>query len=357
MNIFSENLKSSLVIRTCLSLLVLLFAGCDSDSTTINAGENNLVVPIPSDIRHVQAVSSRDLQLEVSVNGAVVRNVPVDSVDSVNVDIRIPADQANDIQLSWFAIVEGNRILLADFETTVAAEQSAISVTSYNSTGDRFDFDQDGRTNLVEARENRNMLSAIDLEVPFSTADFQPANVTILNDSVDGNVSGDPVEVDAQTRFSVWHDGVDLEVYVCGQDRTLSESSAEYWHDDTLFMFFDGRNNDTGTYDGVDDYQIAFVRSTEEMIVSKGAQNAGCPNGECITFNFFNNSSSCQYELRATFPISSMNMTVGETFGFDVEFTDDDNGGLRDDNGVWIGYNDRSDVDPRTFGTARLVPQ
>lgn len=342
------------LLRGALAASIALLAGCNSDSLSVTANDDGMSVSVPGYLRFVQAVRGNDLQLRISLNGTLVRTVPVTDQDDVQVDLQVPDGQPNDIGLAWYAVIGSNSILLADYLETVADSRDSITVDSYNSTGDGFDFDNDGRTNLVEVRENRNAFDAVDLRVPFSTADFLPANNTIKNEGIDSNTSGDAVEVDLDTTFSIWHNGTDLNLYLCGQDQTLSESSAQYWHDDTVFVFFDGRDSNNATYDGVDDYQIAFVRSTEELIVSKGASNPGCPNGECITYSFFNNSSSCQYELSASFPLASMNMVVGERFGLDVEFTDDDNGGLREDSAAWIGYNDSSDTDPRTFGTALL---
>ena len=354
MNISLLNFRSGRALSTALFLSACAFlSACDSDST-IATTSDGMVVTLPAELRDVRAVRTNNLQLQVRVNDNLIRTEPVTNQDEVSLDIQIPGGQANEITLTWFAVIDNETILLADVTRTVADSQTEIAVSNYNSTGDRFDEDGDGRTNLSEVRDKRNPLSEIDLEVPLSNASFLPANTTITNDGIDGNTSGDPQGNDLDSRFSLWHDGSNLNLYVCGQDQILSESSEQYWHDDTVFVFIDGADSDSATYDGVDDYQIAFVRSTEELIMAKGSGNAGCGDGSCITFSFFNNSSSCEYELSASFTMASMNMTPGEKFGFDIEFTDDDNGGLREDSAGWIGFNDSSDVDPRTFGTALL---
>lgn len=340
----------------CVAMLAAgLASGCGSDSSTITTdGSGAMTISVPESIRSVRAVRDSDLQLRISVNGETVRTIPVTNQDNVQVSLSVPAGRSNEIGLAWYVVIGNSSVLLANFSDTLPETSNALSVATYNSSGDGFDFDGDNRSNLAEVRDNRNPLDLIDLEVPFSTADFMPANVVITNDGIDNNTSGDPIEPDQESTFSVWHNGTDLNFYLCGQDRTLSESSEQYWHDDTVFIFLDGQDSDNTTYDGLDDYQIAFVRSTEELIVSKGAMNPGCPDGQCITYNFFNNTASCEYELTASFPLASMNMVVGERFGLDVEFTDDDNGGLREDAATWIGFNDSSDIDPSTFGTARL---
>ena len=88
--------------------------------------------------------------------------------------------------------------------------------------------------------------------------------------------------------------------------------------------------------------------------MAKGAGNQFCPEASCVTHSFFSNSSSCQYEMTVTLPLADLNMTTGSAIGFDIEITDDDNGGLREGARGWIGFDDRSDLDPATFGTIRL---
>ena len=269
----------------------------------------------------------------------------------------MPADQNNEVELSWFAIIENNRVLLADFTTTVPVGTNVINVANYNSAGERFDADGDGRSNLSEAKDNRNPLSQIDLQVPLLTT-FGGQFGLITDDGFDQDLSGDDPEQDEDSSFILRHDGDNLIVYVCGQDQTLVGDSlpdnGQYWHDDTVFIFLDGADSNNSSFDGIDDFQLAFVRDTAEMIVSKGAGNQFCPAGSCVTHTFFNNVSSCEYELTVTLPLADLNMTPGSPIGFDIEITDDDNGELRDGSRAWIGFNDRSDLDPSTFGTINL---
>lgn len=336
-----------------------LFASCGGD-TNVSIQGNNLQVPVPDLIRTVQAVSNTDLELRISIDGNVVRQVPASTANTVETSIPIPVNETVELGLAWYSNITDNQsVLLADQTETIPGGENDLQLNfdNYiNSGAPRFDDDGDQRTNLSEVRDNRNPLSAVDHPVQFSTANFLPANLIVNNDGVDNNTSGDSIEPDQKTAFSVWHNGSELNLYICGQDQTLSESSEQYWHDDTVFVFFDGNNSDNNAYDGVDDYQIAFVRSTQQMIISQGSSNPGCGDESCITFRFYNSSSSCQYEMSATFGLQGMNISTapGSTFGFDIEITDDDNGGLREDAAQWIGYDDRSDLDPSTFGTLEL---
>lgn len=341
--------------------LATVLAACDSDSVVSLEG-NQLSTPVPEDVRQIAALSALPLEFRVSVNGAITREVPVsDAEEPVSTVVILPAGQNNEIELGWYAIVGVQKVLLADFSTVVTEGTTELNVGNYNSTGARFDEDGDGRSNLSEAKDNRNLLSEFDLQVPMQEdmqGTFGGVSAYVTDDGIDPDISGDPGEPDDKSEFRLRHDGTDLVVYVCGKDKTLQGDNlpldGQYWHDDTVFIFLDGADSDNNTYDGLDDFQLAFVRDTGEMIVSKGGNGEFCPQGACVTHNFFSNSTSCEYELLVNLPLADMNMTVGTSVGFDLEITDDDDGGLREGSSAWIGFDDRSDLNPGTFGTIRL---
>jgi len=339
-----------------LAATLLVVSGCDSDAT-LEIADNQLTAPMPAELRQIAALGDLPLEIQVSVNDQLARAVPANGTDSVSVVVNMPANQNNDVELAWFAVIGSEKILLADFATVITAGTREINVGSYNSAGARFDADNDGLTNLTEARENRNLLSAFDAEVPRLT-EFGGVFNDITDKGTDVDTSGDPFEQEPASSFSLRHDGDNLVVYVCGQDDILQgdniTSNGQYWHDDTVFLFLDGADSNSSSYDGIDDFQLAFVRQTGEMIVAKGGGNQFCPEGACITHSFFNNSTQCQYEMTATLPLADLNMTIGNAIGFDIEITDDDNGGLRESARGWIGFDDRSDLDPATFGTITL---
>jgi hypothetical protein len=344
------------------SLLLPILAGCLSDNdSALRVSEDSLSAPIPAEIRQVAALGNLPLEIQVSVNGTLVRQVPATGTeDNIPVVVNLPADQNNTIDLAWFATVNAQKLLLADFSTVITPGTSEIDVSSYNSVGDRFDEDGDNLSNLKEAQENRNLLSEFDVTVPFQTT-FGGVFSDILSDGIDPDTSGGTVEVDDPSSFALRHDGTNMEVYICGRDQTLQGDNeagdGQYWHDDTVFIFLDGNDSDSSNYDNVDDFQIGFVRSTNRMVVSKGAGNQFCPQGACITPpTFFNASSNCEYELIVSLPMAELNITPGTAVGFDIEITDDDDGGLREGSSAWIGFNDRSDLNPSTFGTITLSP-
>lgn len=352
------------VFTALAASLALSIAGCDhnpNNGLAVQIDDDRVSMPIPAAIRQIAALGDLNLAVQISVNGQIKREVPVSATqESISTVVSVPANQSNEIQVAWLAIVSGQKVLLADYSSTVVAGTTAhdLDVVLHSTVGPRFDADGDGRPNLLEAKEKRNMLSQFDLEVPFQTS-FGGAFANVTSEGIDSDSSGDTVEQDATTTFSLRHDGTDLIVYVCGQDQTLQgdnlPTDGEYWHDDTVFIFLDGADSDNTAYDGIDDFQLAFIRSTGEMRVSKGGNNPlFCPGGSCVSHRFFSNSTACKYELTVNLPLADLNMTTGTAIGFDLEITDDDNGLKREGSSSWIGYEDMSNLNPSTFGTINL---
>ena len=346
---------------------LLSLIACNSQPD-VQLQDNTLTTSLPERVREVARLGTVPLEVLVKVNDTLVRQIPVSNDVSENLvfDVDVPADQANTITIEWMAAPGGTRVLLADNTIRTQPNQETVVISNYNDTGERFDFDGDGRFNIDEARENRNILGLYDLEVPRQT-NFLAARNVLTPGSGDGDtsftrVNGDTTReetnTDRDTTFSLRHDGTNLVLYVCGQDEDLQgddtiSPEGRYWHDDTVFLYLDGADSDNnGSYDGLDDFQFAFVRSTQEMIVSKGSTNPFCTNGDCV-FHDFNDPSSntqCVYELNVSIPFEDLNITVGEAVGFDLEITDDDDGDLREGSSGFIGFIDDSSTDPSTFG-------
>ena len=354
-----SNSAITLIGRVILLIsLVATMVACNDSRDSIYIDDGAMSIPVPENFRRIAAFESNQLEIQVSINGEVARVLRVNGEDdSVSTVVNMPSDQSNEIVVAWFAIVGSEEVLLADFTEVVTVGTTELDVARYNSTGERFDADNDGRNNLSEAIENRNLLSPFDLEVPRLDS-FGGTVAPITDDGIDNNLSGEVVENDEDSVFRLRHTGTDLIVYLCGKDQSLSgdnlDSDGEYWHDDTIFLYLDGADSDNGTYDQIDDFQFSFIRSTREMRVPQGANNQFCRNGECVQFSFFENTSACEYELNVVLPLNELNISLDTPVGFDIEIVDDDNGGLREGSSAWIGYDDESHLDPSTFGTIRL---
>ena len=349
-------------IRLALLAFTLIgLAACNSEPD-IRINNNLVTTQLPERVRQATRLGTVPLEVRVTVNDVEVRQQPVsnDISGDIQIPVNVPANQSNEIRIEWLAIVEATRVLLADFSTITEPNLATLNVSEYNEIGERFDFDGDGLPNLQEARENRNLLSAIDLEVPLRTT-FLNASTPLIQGEFDTDISGDNSNPDNNTIFSLRHDETNLVLYVCGEDEILqgddTNTTGQYWHDDTVFVYLDGANSDNQIYDNFDDFQLAFVRSTGELIVAKGGNNPFCPQGSCISHQFDppgSPNTQCEYELFVEMPFADLNMTRGTEIGFDLEITDDDNGGLREGSSGFVGFDDRSDEDPSTFATIRL---
>ena len=348
---------------------LLCLAACDSQPD-VQFQDNTLTTSLPAPVRQIASLGTLPLEIRINVNGTLAsqRRVSNDISENIDFEVDVPADQANIITVEWLAIQDGTRVLLADSTFRTQPNQESAVASNYNDDVDeRFDFDGDGRFNIEEARENRNLLSVYDLEVPFQTNFVAAREVltpgTMDSDSSfgrDNNTSRAETNTDENSTFSVRHDGTNLIVYVCGRDQELlgddTLTNGRYWHDDTVFLYIDGADSNNMAYDNLDDFQLAFVRSTQEMIVSKGGNNPFCPDGNCVFHQFVDpaNNTQCLYELNISAPFEDLNITLGEAAGFDLEITDDDDGGLREGSSGFIGFSDDSSTDPSTFGTIIL---
>jgi|GEM_PF-4762147 len=355
-----------------IGLCMLAISACNSEPD-LRIEDGSIITSLPDSIREVARLGTVPLQLRVTINNGAPQSTQVDNenTENIRVLVDVPANQPNDIKVEWLAFPDDTPVLLAEFinRTQPNQENLNISQLQYRSSGeDRFDVDGDERTNLQEARENRNILSIFDREVP-RRFEFLDASIELTQGSMDGDTSGDAAEPDTNTTFSLRHDDVNITLYVCGQDEEplgdgggTDETAEQYWHDDTIFLYLDGANSDNELYDSIDDFQLGFVRATEQMIIYKGAQNQFCPEnpqgGNCVTHQFDGgNNSRCDYELEVTLPIAELNMTIGNEIGFDLEITDDDNGGLREGTSGFIGFDDMSNLNADTFGTIKLLSQ
>ena len=356
-----------------VALCVLGLSACDSqpeNQPDVQLQDNTLITSLPEPVRQIARLGTEPLEVRINVNGNLARPpVPVSNDISGNLDLTVdmPADQANNITVQWLAVVNGTRVLLAENTFRTQPNQETATVSIYTDEGERFDPDMDQRFSLQEVLENRNPLNIYDLEVPLQTG-FVAAREELIPGENDGDTSFSAgsdttradTNTDANTTFSLRHDGTNLILYVCGQDEVLvgdtPGSTETYWHDDTVFLYIDGADSDNSAYDNLDDFQFGFVRSTQELIVSKGESNTYCPDGSCVFHQFVDPSSStqCVYELNVSIPFEDLNITLGEAAGFDLEITDDDDGGLREGSSGFVGFMDDSSTSPGTFGTIIL---
>lgn len=136
--------------------------------------------------------------------------------------------------------------------------------------------------------------------------------------------------------------------------------SDEIWHDDSAEIYIDVGNDGLDAY-GNDDYQRIFrFRDTAIDPTIDGFYSASGMQSEHMTSYRHENSTdwiySQLYEIRIK--LSSINLKPGDTFGLEVAYNDDDDGGDRETKWGWwapVGT-DEAWFRPMVFGEAKLQP-
>jgi len=156
---------------------LLCLSACDSNTQQeIRIQGDTITTPLPENIREIARLGNVDLAVRITINNTFTRQQRV--LNDVSGDVEflanVPADQSNNIKVEWLAFPNNTEVLMAEYITDTQPNQETLRVSLYNETGERFDFDGDGLTNLQEIRENRNALGVYDLEVPRQTTFLGP---------------------------------------------------------------------------------------------------------------------------------------------------------------------------------------
>lgn len=297
--------------------------------------------------------------------------------------------------VEWIYNIGG--LKLAQAEKTASGIDNDITLnivdSDYITEGAEFDEDNDGVTNLAELIGNS---SPYDADDPGTGNEIAPQVRVVARNSttvIDGqvnegvglnfwdfatwtDVAGDDLRInnlivvsdppyDTQVPDYQWgaiHNETHLTILIYGKSLGTNisangdsgdQGSTGYFQDDTLEIFFDGDLSQTSGYDNVDDLQILVPlvmgpegareanRSDATLIkrVARGAEvKAGVvfdPADESI-FEF----ASClcagervTWEIRIN--LEAANIPIGQTFGFELQINQDDDGGTRDAKWAW----------------------
>jgi len=155
-----------------------------------------------------------------------------------------------------------------------------------------------------------------------------------------------PADV-AGTQWRALYDNTYLYVLVEVKDNTkFNDSGTSWWDDDVVELFLDANNSKGASYDGVNDYQLAFRYNDGLVKVGTGGMNTS-------GINFAMASKSDGYTLEVRIPWSSIGTTpaVGKAIGFEVSVDDDDNGGARDAQVSAFSTTGTAYQTPSVFGT------
>ncbi len=138
--------------------MCMMAAGCTGESN------GNTAVALAAPKRVIAAVDPEQLSVELRVNNqsyTAIRQADNSYVTSVTV----PANRDSRITVVWTELFQGTRLKLAEQVEVVTVGDSAMTINfgdAYTTTGNGFDIDADGFSNLAERIEGTNPLSAND---------------------------------------------------------------------------------------------------------------------------------------------------------------------------------------------------
>lgn len=313
-------------------------------------------------------------------------------------------------------------IVVLESQIEVLAENSGtlnITPAFYNRD---IDTDGDGVTNIAELVLGTDPLDATDASTDFLSATVRIPRVEMNQvPIIDGNAGSyatgttrfigeweNAVQVDvAGNRLSIgnlmftapdvergsenhhWaamHDGTWLYLLVVIDDSGLhhfdTQDPRKPWRDDSIELFIDGNNSQSSMYDQVDDFSAHIVlldtaeggvnsSSNASPKVFRSVNSVPLPAGVVFTTGpgkgptapaTANSIAAPQDVYEIAMRISDLNIVPGRTFGFEVQFDDDDDAGDRDAKWGWqhpagnSADNDFTWQDPSFMGRVVLSP-
>jgi len=181
----------------------------------------------------------------------------------------------------------------------------------------------------------------------------------LMDDPLDILTDQDP------NNYSGWramHDGRYLYILVSINNEPSYQrwsDSLDVWHDDSLEIFLDVGNDKLSAY-GASDYQRLFRYQDDVADNQTDGSNsaAGMISNYCSSRGMATDwATYMYYEVRID--MNSIGLRVGERFGIDVQYNDDDDSGVRDAKWGWFAPSGRDDswLNPSLFGTAILAPE
>ena len=162
----------------------------------------------------------------------------------------------------------------------------------------------------------------------------------------------DNSRADGATEFQ-WlalHDGTYLYLYVMGEqveNATLVADSDFVWNDDNIELFLDGDNSKGSSYDGINDYQL-FIPHLKLKDPLEANNSNDTDSRRHVGSDPFRSDpwptdiafATClcatdrhAWEIRVG--LEQIDITVGQPFGIDLQYSDDHDGGRRNAKWGW----------------------
>ncbi|MEE9319901.1 MAG: sugar-binding protein [Granulosicoccus sp.] len=369
----------------------------------------------PDFLQRVRAIDSDNLFVVATVNGTKVGMLR-EGNDWIGT-VLIPPGEVASIELVWSEKLpdSAEALELAIYRHTTNPITSntllPLSEDDYDTTA--FDFDEDGISNYAERRDDSDPLNGSDsgdsptpnpdddnLDIAADITGTPDVDVIInridLSDSplIDGNYddiwnTGDnwsdvignllhidnlilgadnsrQPEEDFEFQWVAMHDGIYLYLLAIGEQAegsTQFADSVQMWHDDSIELFLDGDNSKNTSYDGVNDYHflIPHLKLKQPFEANSiydadhrkqvGPDSAPWPaNMEFV--NYISQTHRHSWEFRIN--LSQVGIEIGQPFGIDLQYSDDQDGGDRDAKWSWMSADDNTWHNPSLMGTAIL---
>lgn len=423
MNIQRWHHSAKTGVLCVFAITALLLGGCSENQSTVQHhvdGSTKLSLSAPGFITERAALDIDTLQPIVEINGTAIQVTKSGSnwVGSATV----AEGSAVSLKVEWYEQI-GTRapLLLARATDGLDVISSNVSfvldddsyVTSSDATSANpleFDVDDDSLSNLIERNQDTD---PFDSNSP-NVSGGEPAQVKVpvtsrTDNIIDGlynsaywnnaqgnNISnetlfirnlivdevGDYVDGSTQYQWLAIHDEEFLTIYVLakpGLSPNHGDSGELYFNDDSLEIFWDGNLSRANDYDTVDDMHLiipllddngnANMSGTASTRVQRGANVKpevpfDVANVEFATCLCAAPGERIGWEVKIN--LEEAGIPVGQTFGFEIQIDQDDDGGNRDAKWAWFSPSatagqtkDESDLTwryPSIMGTMRLLP-
>ena len=175
---------------------------------------------------------------------------------------------------------------------------------------------------------------------------YSVANIPLEKQNVTDETAPDDW-LDCFASFKMMFDANNFYFFIQAHDDNINTTNTESWANDSFDLFFDGDNskNDQATGYDANDLQLRYMygQTTENI--------GNAPNSACKFKNTDNG-----YNLEVQIPANDMtfNLEPDHTFGFEIQFNDNDTGS-RDHMLKWWAASNDSWLDPSIFGTAKTT--
>jgi uncharacterized protein YjdB len=206
---------------------------------------------------------------------------------------------------------------------------------------------------------------AVTVTVPACTGTYIPYTTTapIIDQSIDAIWTNAPIGTIthvtagtmpsdfAGTHWRTMYDNTKLYILVEVKDAyKYNDSGTAWWDDDVVEIYIDGNNSKGTTYDGVNDFQLAFRYN--DATVELGGNSVTRTTG----IQFAQQAVTGGYNMEISIPWTTIGVTpiAGNLMGFDIAVGDDDNGGVRDAQVTAFDNTGNAYQNPSTFGTVTL---